>query len=349
MTRFTIFAVGCLALVSLMAQSAYAVPVTSSFTARIVDAGGPITSNVSLTFKIYDNPSSGTLIWEETHPIVTPDTGLVFVELGAIAPETNGLDETVFTGADMFLEVSVNGNIQSPRVPILSVPYAVRAAVADEVVNENDPVFEAAPAAGITAGDIAAWNSDNNTQLTEAQVDAFANNNGYSTGAHAVNTNTQLSQAQVGTFVNNLGYRTGAHTTNTNTQLSEAQVDNFVGNNGYSLTSHNHTGVYATAGHTHAGGGDHTHDTIAQVRVSFMVMSGPNNTIVAHGMIDANGTVISGSGNWSAVWNTAGSLDVTIEGVNFVLWNFTTLVTPATLASCRYGSSNGRLQIHCRQ
>jgi hypothetical protein len=70
-------------------------------------------------------------------------------------------------------------------------------------------------------GEIAAWDAglaewvcaldgDENTQLTEAQVDAFADNNGYSTGAHTVDTNTQLSESEVDAFADNNGYASAA-------------------------------------------------------------------------------------------------------------------------------------------
>ncbi len=217
MTRFALIAIGCLALVAWTAQDAHAVPVTSSFTARISDNDGPITADVSLNFRIYDAQTNGTLVWEETHPSISPDNGLVFAELGAIDPGSNGLDETVFTGAAMFLEVSVDGAAQSPRVPILSVPYAIRAAVADNVENENDPVFGASVAAGITAGNISDWNSD--TVLTEAQVDAYVANNNYALTSHN---------------------HTGVYATTTHNHTN------------YATTTHNHAGVYATSGHNHS-------------------------------------------------------------------------------------------------
>ena len=57
------------------------------------------------------------MVWEEMHTGVSADQGLVYVSLGSVAPSTNGLDVSVFTGAAMFLEVTVNGDVQSPRVP----------------------------------------------------------------------------------------------------------------------------------------------------------------------------------------------------------------------------------------
>ncbi|MBT3219705.1 MAG: hypothetical protein HN348_11485, partial [Proteobacteria bacterium] len=97
---------------------------------------------------------------------------------------------------------------------------------------------------------------DTNTQLSNAQVDAYVVNgalslaagttlNGatISTGSHTVDTNTQLSNAQVdayvvngalslaaGTTLNGATISTGSHTVDTNTQLSNAQVDAYVVN-----------------------------------------------------------------------------------------------------------------------
>ena len=71
--------------------------------------------------------------------------------------------------------------------------------------------------------------ADTNTQLTEAEVDAFVANNGYLTSY--TDTNTQLTEAEVDAFVANNGYLTSY--TDTNTQLTEAEVDAFVANNGY--------------------------------------------------------------------------------------------------------------------
>ena len=126
----TIFALALFGL-GVGARQAGAVPVTTGFTARIADANGPVDGLVNLSFKIYDAPTGGTMIWEEMHTGVLADQGLVFVALGGISPSTNGLDASVFDGGARFLEVSVNGDVQSPRVPMLSVPYAVHAATAD--------------------------------------------------------------------------------------------------------------------------------------------------------------------------------------------------------------------------
>lgn len=131
MKRSTTIAATVLGLSLALASEAIAVPVTTSFTARIEDGNGPVNGLINLNFKIFDAATAGTMVWEETHTGVSADEGLVYAALGSIAPTTNGLDETVFTGGALFLQVSVNGDAQNPRVPILSVPYAIHAATAD--------------------------------------------------------------------------------------------------------------------------------------------------------------------------------------------------------------------------
>lgn len=133
MKRFCItLMVGALALIS-TASTALAVPVMTSFTGRISDSSGPVDGPVSLTFRLYDSVSNGTMVWEESHGSVVANAGLVFVALGSVAPSTNGLDASVFDGGNMYLEIVVNGDVQAPRVPILSVPYALRASTADKL------------------------------------------------------------------------------------------------------------------------------------------------------------------------------------------------------------------------
>ena len=61
---------------------------------------------------------------------------------------------------------------------------------------------------------------DDDTQLTETEVDAFVANNGFSTGSHTVDTDTQLTETEVDAFVANNGFSTGSHTVDTNTNAA---------------------------------------------------------------------------------------------------------------------------------
>jgi hypothetical protein len=107
----------------MLTSEALAVPVTTGLTARVSNEEGPVDGPVSLTFRLYDAASGGALQWQEVHEDVSADNGLVFVELG----KNVALDESIFTGESRFLEIVVEDAVQSPRLPIGSVPYAIRA------------------------------------------------------------------------------------------------------------------------------------------------------------------------------------------------------------------------------
>jgi len=79
---------------------------------------------------------------------------------------------------------------------------------------------------------------DTNTQLSEAQVDAYADNNGYlETEVDGSITNELQTLTDNGaTFTLSNGGGSVTKTVDTNTQLSEAQVDAYADNNGYLLT-----------------------------------------------------------------------------------------------------------------
>jgi len=83
--------------------------------------------------------------------------------------------------------------------------------------------------------DLSSIDTDTNTQLTEAQVDAYADNNGYlETEVDGSITNEIQTLTDNGaTFSLSNSGGTVTKTVDTNTQLTEAQVDAFADNNGY--------------------------------------------------------------------------------------------------------------------
>jgi hypothetical protein len=114
--------------------TASAVPQTMSFTARITDtSGNPIDGNVDVVFRVFDAVAGGTMIWEETQNGLVADNGLLYAALGSIDPTNNGLDEGVFDGSNRWLEIVVAGDTLSPRLPLISVPYAVKAGSSDRL------------------------------------------------------------------------------------------------------------------------------------------------------------------------------------------------------------------------
>ena len=123
--------VAFLAFVAFAPSVSAAVPGIVPLAARVTSADGvPIRGLLALKLRIYDAGLAGNVIWEEAHRVTAVD-GLLYVDLGSVAPDQNPLDGTIFDGGDLWLEMVVNGEVQSPRVQIGSVPYAIHAENAD--------------------------------------------------------------------------------------------------------------------------------------------------------------------------------------------------------------------------
>ncbi|MFL5347563.1 MAG: hypothetical protein ACJ8AT_22485 [Hyalangium sp.] len=111
----------------LLAPSARAVdlPRQMTFQGRLVRAdGSPETAAQDLRFDLYATATGGAPLWEESH-LGTPVTnGYYAVVLGASAPLPAG----VLNGQALYLGVSIVGQSElTPRLPVVSVPYALRA------------------------------------------------------------------------------------------------------------------------------------------------------------------------------------------------------------------------------
>ena len=107
---------------------AQSVPGSITFNARLSDtAGAAVTGSHSMAFGLYDQATGGAPTWTENLAGASFSAeGLVYVELGAVTPlTTSALD-----GRKLYLEISVDGTTMTPRLPVVSVPYAIRASVA---------------------------------------------------------------------------------------------------------------------------------------------------------------------------------------------------------------------------
>jgi hypothetical protein len=108
--------------------AAQTVPASVTFTARLADNGTPVQGPKQFLFKLFPTLAGGTEVWSESQ-MITVTEGDVNAELGASMP----LSETVFAGARLYLEVSVDGTVLSPRTAVASVPYAMRSNAAAKV------------------------------------------------------------------------------------------------------------------------------------------------------------------------------------------------------------------------
>ena len=107
------------------------VPRLISFTGAIKDAAGkPVSGPISITFSLYAEQEGGTPLWSETQVAEADAQGNYSVHLGATNPQ--GLPLDLFTtGAARWLAIQTPEQPEQPRVLLVGVPYALKAADAD--------------------------------------------------------------------------------------------------------------------------------------------------------------------------------------------------------------------------
>jgi hypothetical protein len=109
------------------------VPRLVNFSGKATDTQGKAISGIAgATFAIYKEESGGSPLWLETQNIQADPKGNYIAQLGSTKPD--GLPQDLFSsGEARWLGVTVNGGSEQPRVLLLSVPYALKAADAETV------------------------------------------------------------------------------------------------------------------------------------------------------------------------------------------------------------------------
>ena len=109
-------------------------PGTISFVARLADAGNPVTGSHDLQLAMFDASTGGTAVWTENRTgVQIPDDGLLYLDLGSVTP----LDANVFSGGTKYLEVTIDGQLTTPRIVIESTPYAIRSSEASHSIDSD--------------------------------------------------------------------------------------------------------------------------------------------------------------------------------------------------------------------
>jgi endosialidase-like protein len=138
--------------ISLLAQqqrgalaSATVVPRLVNFSGQATDGQGKVfTGSAGVTFAIYKDQYDGAPLWMETQNVQADARGNYSVQLGATRSE--GLPLELFaSGEARWLGVRINGGEEQPRVLLLSVPYALKAADAETVGGLPPAAFMLAP------------------------------------------------------------------------------------------------------------------------------------------------------------------------------------------------------------
>lgn len=159
----------------------------------------PVTGAVRMTFRLYADTTAAP-VWCETHSSVAVNAGVFNVLLGSgtTCGGPAGLDQSLFSGPTLWLETAVNDTILVPRLPIVSAPYAFKAAKADVATS----ALSGPPGSGqwseTQAGDI--YRPDGNIgigtdSIPDARLDVFMG-----PSAQALNINAGYGDGVQGSY-----------------------------------------------------------------------------------------------------------------------------------------------------
>ena len=135
-----------------LGEQASPVPQLVNYSGKATDGGGhPVVGMQGMTFAIYSEQLNGSPLWIETQNVQPDAKGNYTVQLGAAS--TGGIPLNLFSsGEGRWLGVRINGGEEQPRVLLLSVPYALKAADAETVGGLPPSAFVlAAPGASAAA------------------------------------------------------------------------------------------------------------------------------------------------------------------------------------------------------
>ena len=113
------------------AVSPSVVPNVVSFNGTLTDSSGkPRTGIVGITFLLYKDAAGGAPLWLETQNVTPDENGHYSVQLGSTT--STGLPPSMFvSGEARWLGIQVAGEAEQPRVLLVAVPYAMKAADAE--------------------------------------------------------------------------------------------------------------------------------------------------------------------------------------------------------------------------
>jgi hypothetical protein len=189
--------------------SSVVVPRLVNFSGKAVDAAGKTISGIAgVTFAIYQEESGGATLWIETQNVQADAKGNYNAQLGATKPE--GLPLDLFTtGEARWLGVTVNGGEEHPRILLLSVPYALKAADAQTLGGLPASAFAlAAPAVTAVATSSSVAPATNSSLALPATSSDVTTSGGTVNALPLFNTATNVQNSivtQTGTTAVNVG------------------------------------------------------------------------------------------------------------------------------------------------
>jgi hypothetical protein len=120
------------------------VPRVIKFSGVLSDSlGKPLTGTQGVTFALYKDQQGGSPLWLEQQNVVADDQGRYGVLLGAT--KSDGIPQELFATSDArWLGIQpqvIDSQIEQPRVLLVSVPYALKAADADTIGGKPASAF----------------------------------------------------------------------------------------------------------------------------------------------------------------------------------------------------------------
>ena len=113
---------------------------------------------VGVTFSLYAEQTGGTPLWSEVQNVQVDQAGRYTVQLGSTKPD--GLPVELFASAQaQWLGVRVEAQAEQPRIMLLSVPYALKAADAETFGGRPPSAYVAAPQSDSSIGTASAVNN----------------------------------------------------------------------------------------------------------------------------------------------------------------------------------------------
>ena len=137
--RTTFFWFGLIVLMLLPHAALSQVPQEVTFSGRLVDdLGAPLVGPVSLGLRIFDAETGGAPLYTEEHNglALDPDGGFS-VQLGTGSNPSTTFDASLFSTTGRWLEVVAGAEVLTPRSVIGSVPFALIAQQASELVPDT--------------------------------------------------------------------------------------------------------------------------------------------------------------------------------------------------------------------
>jgi hypothetical protein len=203
------------------------------------DSASVPTNVVGITFSLYSQQTGGGPLWSEVQNVRVDSTGHYTVQLGSTQDE--GLPVELFSSAQaQWLGVRLEGQAEQPRIMLLSVPYALKAADAETFGGKPPSAFMSATNSAMASGSGGTTPGTNGKQPLPPQVDGGGTTNYIALWTSASDLGDSVmyqSSNNIGIGTTSLAYPLTVSGNNAGTIISVTQAGSGIGVNAYSYST----------------------------------------------------------------------------------------------------------------